>query len=368
MRKLSGFAAAIVVLLVIGGFISRAAFDQRATRSADTPVFTSTYTLQTTQSDDLFVIADTAHLLDDSHVQADAALVGRTRVVIDGAVDGDLTALGGDISLGPAVRVGGDAALIGNHVTLGGRIEGDLSVVADTLTVLPGTQLSSQFEVCVSAFDNQSSLDISTRTCSADELAGWQALRDGSLIRTTLTQSRFTISGFAVSALFALAMAALAGLVVTIFPRPFAAMTEAIRSLPVRAARVGCFTQLLIVALSAGLVVVIAVVPPFGLLLLPVLALLSIPLFILFVVGWMTMALLAGSWLLHQFSRSSPSILTVIIGTLGLFVIWTMLTILPYGPILGMVMALMIGTVGMGATILTRAGTRSAGRTYFVQG
>jgi len=94
-----------------------------------------------------------------------------------------------------------------------------------------------------------------------------------------------------------------------------------------------------------------------------------LPLGILFAIGWITMALLTGDWLVRRFMRrTSPPMLTVIAGSLGLFLIWTVIGILPFGPLLGLVMVLVIGAAGLGAVIMTRLGTRTAARSYFVQG
>ena len=368
MRKLLVLAVVIVIVLIVGGAASRAVL-QRATNKNDAPVFTSSYTLATTKTDDLFVIADTAQLLTGSHVEADASLVGRTAVSIDGQIDGDLTVMGGDIQVGKTAQINGDASLIGNSVTLAGRISGDLSIVAETLNINPGTQLSGTLDICANKFINEQSSDISVHKCGADELAGWQSLRDGTLATKALSGGGFSLAAFMFSGLLALALSAFSGLIVTIFPHRFGQMTQAVRSLPARVSRIGCLTQILAVALIAGLGILIAILPPLGLILLPVLALMLLPLGILFVIGWMTMALLTGDWLVRRFARrTSPPMLTVIAGSLGLFFIWTLLGILPFGPILSGLMVLLLGAVGLGAVIMTRVGTRSGARSYFVQG
>lgn len=368
MRKLLVLAVVIIVVLVIGGAASRALL-HNATSNNDAPVVTSIYTLDSTKTNDLFVIADTAHLLTGSHVEADAALVGKSSVIVDGVVDGDLTVMGGDIQVGKDAQISGDVSLIGNKITLLGHIDGDLSVVADTLNIDPASQVNGELDICATHFINEQTPDVSVRKCGADELAGWQSLRDGSLAKKVVSGSGFSFAGFIFTGLLALGLAALSGLIVTIFPRRFGQMTEAIRTLPRRASRIGCLTQIFAVALIAGLGILIAILPPLGLILLPILALLLLPLGILFVIGWMTMALLAGDWLLRRFARRiSPPMLTIIAGSLGLFLIWTLLGILPYGPVLSLLMVVVTGAVGLGAAIMTRGGTRSPARSYFVQG
>lgn len=369
MRKLLVLLVAIIVVLAIGSVASRAVLNHQASSDENRPIFTADYTLDTLKTDDLFVLADNAALTASSRVQADAAIIGRNSIKVDGQVDGDLTAMGGNITIGESAQINGNADLIGSHITFAGQINGNLSVVADKLDILPGASYSGSLELCVNTLINETSLQTNNRTCAEDERAGWQSLREGTFVSEALSGGGFSFGAFVFTGIVALGLSALAGVIVSIFPRPFGFMSQAIHSLPGRAARVGCFTQILFVALGAGLLVIIAVLPPLGLVLLPIFALLSLPLALLFAVGWVTMALMAGDWLLRQFARrQSPPMLTVIAGSLGLFVIWTLLTILPFGPILGALMPLVVGTVGFGAAIMTRVGTRSPTRTHFVQG
>jgi hypothetical protein len=65
------------------------------TQPADKQViFTDDYQLSTDYDHALSVVADSANLSGDSHVEGDAALVGHDRAVVDGAVDGNLTVVG----------------------------------------------------------------------------------------------------------------------------------------------------------------------------------------------------------------------------------------------------------------------------------
>lgn len=368
VRKLLVLAVVIIVLLIVGGAASRAV-RQQANANADAPIFTSAYILGGTKTNDLFVIADTAHLLTGSRVQADASLIGRSSVTLEGHVDGDLTVMGGDIRVGKEAQITGDAVFIGNTITLAGHIDGNLNIVADTLTINPGSQFKGTLDICAAHVTNEYTGDGSVKQCGADELAGWQSLRDGSFAAKAISGSGFSVASFVFSGMLALALAALSGIVATIFPRRFGQMTQVIRTLPARVSRIGCLTQVLTVILVALLGLIIAVLPPFGLVLLPILALLMLLLGVLFAIGGMTIALLTGDWFVRRFAlRSSPPMLTMIAGSLGLFLLWTLLGILPFGPILRLLMVILMGAVGLGAVMMTRVGARSAGRSYFVQG
>ncbi len=369
MRKLLVFAAVIIIILVIGGAVSRVAV-HRAVTNQNEPIFTSSYILNNTKSDDLFVIADFVQLQRESHVEADASLIGRNRVAVSGIIDGDLTVMGNEIEISSGSQINGDATLIGNNILINGQVTGRLHVIAEHLSIDGDARLSDDTMLCAQNM-TITNIDqtLGTRQCSNDEREGWQALRDGTLLQKAFAGGKFSFAEFIFSGIFALGLAALSGLIVMIFPRRFGHMTEAIRTLPRRASRVGCLTQILALALMLGLGTLIAVLPPLGLILLPILALLLLPLSIMFVIGWMTMALLAGDWLLRRFARrSTPPMLTVIAGSLGLFFIWTLVGIFPFGLVINGLMFVLIGAIGLGAAIMTRAGTRSPARTYFVQG
>jgi cytoskeletal protein CcmA (bactofilin family) len=368
VRKLLVFAAVILAVLVIGGVTSRAVVNRASTTTSDAPIFTSSYNLDGIKSDDLFVIADNAHLLAGSHVEADASLIGRSGVTLNGQIDGDLTVMSGSITMGKGALIKGDAVLIGNSVTLDGQISGDLKIVSENLSINPGASFKGDLDICTSHLINEQRENIAVRQCGTNELAGWQSIRTGLFAAKPFTGG-FSFGVFIVVGLVTLGLAALSGLIVTIFPRRFGQMTETIRMLPRRASRVGCLTLLMAVMVVGLLVVIIAVLPPVGLVLMPILALLMLPLGILFVVGWMTMALLAGDWLLRRFARrASPPMLTVIAGSLGLYAIWTLLGVLPFGFLVSALVMVGLGAVGLGAAIMTRAGSRSASPSYFVQG
>lgn len=367
-RKFLLIIAFVVVVIIAGNAVSRRVLDN--TQNSDgTIAFTDTYTLENSLSEDLFVVADVALVPANTQVEGDAALVGRTRASLEGTVVGDVVVMGGELALGEAAQVSGHAAFIGNHVTLAGTVDGSLSVVADTLTILPGAQLPDNPELCASNVIDERSDSPPLANCGAEELAGWQSLRDGTFLSTTISAGGMTSEGLLLSIGFTLAMTALSGVVVTVFPRAFSYMTQAVRQIPGRMARVGCLSLLLVPGTGAVLLLALALLPPLGLVLLPVTCLLSIPLALCFVAGWMTMALLLGDVVLHRLARrTSPPIMTVMVGSFLLLVLWMLATSLPYGTVLGPGLTLLIGMVGLGAVLVTRLGTRSPTRRHFVQG
>lgn len=367
-RKFLLIIAIVVVVIMVGNAVSRRVV-QNVTSGEGEIALTDSYTLDSNLSEDLFVIADSAHLTAASQVVGDVALVGRSRASLEGDVNGDVVVMGGELALGQDAQITGQAAFIGNQVTLAGTVKGDLSVLADTLTILPGAQLPDKLELCASHIVDERSDSAPLANCGAEELAGWQSLRDGRLVTDTLGAGGFSTGGLLLGIGFTLAMTALAGVVVTIFPRAFSYMTQAVRLVPRRLAGVGCLTLLLVPGVGAALLLALALLPPLGLLLLPIMCLLTIPLLLCFVAGWLTMALLVGDGVLRRFARhSSPPITTIMVGSFTLLVVWLLATALPYGSLIGVGLMLLIGVVGLGAALVTRLGTKPPTRRHFVQG
>ena len=144
-----------------------------------------TITVDGTAADDLFLFADgsvvaatngkPAVLLSGSmqgdvwaageslelsgHVARHARLIGFKSVYINGSVGQNLIALGGTVSVGEASEVSGSAVLIGqdvlaegtmhgktriygSQVTLSGTFDGDVTITASDINVMPGTHIA----------------------------------------------------------------------------------------------------------------------------------------------------------------------------------------------------------------------------------
>ena len=114
---------------------------------------------------------------------------------------------------------------------------------------------------------------------------------------------------------------------------------------------------------------VLAKLPVLGLLLLPVGLIAGVVVFGMVLTGWIALALLLGDWLVRRLVRHTlPPLITVVLGSAALFVLWHILALVPFGSLAGLAVMLLLGAVGLGATLSTVMGTRSMRRSYFVQG
>ena len=93
------------------------------------------------------------------HAARHARLVGFKSVFINGSVGQNLIAAGGTVSVGEAAEIGGSAVLIGQDVlaegtvhgrtrifgtqaTLSGTFDGDVTITASDITIMPGTHIT----------------------------------------------------------------------------------------------------------------------------------------------------------------------------------------------------------------------------------
>jgi hypothetical protein len=371
-RKIVVLLLVIIGLVWLGNALGQRILERQAAENRSM-IFTQDYTLSQQVSDPLVVIADTVELNGDSRVDGDAALIGRTHVTLAGQVGGDLAALGGDVRLETNGHIAGDAALMGTSISLNGTVDGDLTVIGDTLTINPGTNVLGTITACVTHVADERSGSSPLQPCSEAESAKYAALkslRDGrlSLDGINIFGSGST-GGTLVSLVVSLALTGLAVLAVTVFPRPFSYLTEAVQTMPRRMAGMGCLTALLAVGSSMVLVVILANVPVLGLLLLPIGALLGLLLLGMVIAGWIALALVIGGWLAKRAgSHLTPPLVAVAVGSAALFLLWHVLALLPLGGLVSFVLMVALGSAGLGAAFTTRLGTRPLRRSYFVQG
>lgn len=374
-RKLVILAAGLIGLTVVGSALSHAVLS-RPLVDSDHIIFTDTYQLSAVADDALVVVADNVELSADSVIPDDAALVGRTQASLNGKIEGDLTLMGGDLTLGENANVAGDASFMGKQVTLNGQIDGDVVVISESLKIDPAAQIKGEVTACVSNLTDGRNDTRKVETCSSGpdnaQFTMLQSLRDGSIISSTIgggSGGGFSGAGLLLSLLSTFSLTALSALAVALFPRHFSYLTEAVRAAPRSLAGVGCLTLLATGGVGAGVTLALAKLPVLGLLMLPVGLLIGVIVFAMVLTGWIALALLLGDYLVRRLVKHTlPPLITVVLGSAALFVLWYVLALLPFGAWFGLGVMALLGAVGLGATLSTVMGTRAMRRSYFVQG
>lgn len=358
MRGLRGLAvlAAVIGLLALALNAVRLRLEQPWGRGA---VVVQNYRLDQPLDDSLTVLAQSVVLGPQAQVSGSAALIG-SAVYLEGAVSGDLTVLSDSITLAPANVVSGSALLLADTVVLDGQLAGETYARGKHVTIQPGASVTGSLYVCGGLTDNRANA-APPLPCDASALDQWLAW--------SAAPQALSAIGLAAASCGSLLVGALAVLAVTLFPRRVSYMAEAVRRRARSLGQVGLALGLLTLGLGAAYLLLLAALPPVGLLLLPLLLLAAIALFLLTAAGWVTLALLAGDALLRRLARASfPPLVSAAVGSAALAVIWNGLLLLPHGGWLALAALLALGVVGAGAAATTRLGTRALRESYLVQG
>jgi len=376
MRKRRGLLfllLATIVLLFVANF-ARQRVLSRPVVDGEKVVAQQSYTLTGSTSDDLVVWAENVHLDAGASVQGDASLIGET-INVDSAVEGDLTAMGSSVTVGPDAVIQGDALLVGNMVLLGGRIDGDLTVTSKKLVIQPGAQLTGDVYSCAdSVTDNRANAAKPLTCMEAPNSPALSALttlgRNGLNFVPGGAQSMGAIS-LVGSLILSLLLCGLATLAVTIFPRQISHIEEAVRTKPGNLVVSAVIAALVLVGLCSALVVLVATLPPLGLVLVPIAGILGLVFLGVSLAGVVTLTLVFGDWLLTRMGRGPypyPPLVTAAVGSVTLVLALHLIALIPYGGLFGLIAFGALLLFGAGASLSTRLGTRSNHRSYFVQG
>jgi hypothetical protein len=302
-----------------------------------------------------------------------------------GAVNGDLTVFADTITLGETSTIEGKLSILGAHATLDGQIGGSATFTGENLTVLQTARLSGDISACSDSIADQRVDAAQIEPCRASAIfqpfAALVALR-GASIETPVEAVNFIAAASPAAAIFvtaagALLLAGISSLIVAAFPRQISCIEDAVRTRPRRLGGVGLATYLLGFGLSVAMIVLLAAIPTVGLLLIPVYLLAGLALIALFLSGWVTLSLVVGDWLARRLNtrrarltaqRIAPPMLTAAMGSLFISLIVVALGLLPFGAVIVVLLIGAVSSVGIGAALFTRLGTRSLARSYFVQG
>ena len=360
------FAGAVAAVFVLA-LLLRQPVTQRAVIDDQNILVKSDYHVSTAHDGDLVVMGSTVAIDDDGSVEGNASLIG-DNVTVAGTVNGGLTALGKNVFIDPTASINGHTALMGTNITVGGNISGSLTINGETITILPETSIDGSINVCAKSITDQRA-NTPAITCSGVDLAAFAPLL---ALRSGAQSNSHQLPIFALVLLTAFGGVLLTGmsvLSVTFFPRQISHIEEAMRLRPRSFVGVGIATYALEIGVFFALLFLLAILPPLGLLLIPVFLILSLLLLLLSISGLITLVVMLGDWLLRRVTRPPmPPLIAAVIGSLALSLGLSVVALLPYGFAISFILLGALTSVGLGAALFTRIGTRPVGRTYFIQG
>ncbi|MCC6614558.1 MAG: polymer-forming cytoskeletal protein [Anaerolineae bacterium] len=350
---LLAFLVIVVALIVL---IARQPRDLASLQFGNNIVFADSAFVLSDQRESMVVIgADTITLEQGSQIDGDVALIALSGapIQIDGHVTGDLTAMGGPITLGESGRVDGDANLVGDNLEVNGAVTGAVTLSGDAITLSEDSLLGGAIEVC------------GVQSAAVNDLRKTPGAFTPCKSVTDIAPS---VSQWLISGVAALAYAGIAALGVALFPNQVSQMEEVIRRRPRGMFGLGLATLALALGLSGILVVALASGPVLGLVLTPVYLILVAVLGATGIAGTVTLALMVGDWLTHRLGWQSPPMVMAMIGGLSLGVLFGLIAALPVVDIVAAFAAVLLTALGLGAALHTRLGTRQIRRRFFVQG
>jgi cytoskeletal protein CcmA (bactofilin family) len=273
----------------------------------DEVVLGGSYTLgsgQTLQGN-LLVFGGSATIEDGARVTGDVILFGGI-VVIEGEVDGNVSATGGNLSLGSLAIIHGDVNMLGANIQQeeGSQILGEITIEGEVQT---------------------------------------QTLRDSFAGRAIARVLDMLWSLFLLFAFSALAV-----LIVIFAPNPASRVAQSIVIQPGMSALVGLLT--LVVALPVLLILAITI------LLSPVSFLGLLVLGIAAIFGWISLGLETGNRLAHTFNREWAPAVSAGLGTFLLTFVAFSLEYVFSWLCIGWIFPTAVGVVGLGAVVLSQFG------------
>lgn len=274
---------------------------------------------------------------------ANFVLFGCNGTVKSGAtVPGDAVVFGGNLIVEKGATVNGNVAIFGGNATISGEVRGNVAILGGAVQLASTAVVDGSVNLAGGGFDQA----------------------EGAVVRGSVTHEnnfRFSPSiqrifvtpfapfdgaaafglGLFRGIITAFALAALGALVVVFFPQPTQRVVATAQGSFGPSLGVGCLT--LLVAPMLFLLLLITLVGP---------VILVIALAAAWIFGWIAVGYLAGQKVLE--ALKAHEILPVLAVVLGIII----LAIVGEVPCLGWLVSLLVGTLGIGAVVLTRFGTR----------
>lgn len=273
----------------------------------------------------------------------DRVVFGDSVTIASGeTISGNLVVFGGDVTLQDGGRVTGDVVVFGGNVSVNGQVDGDVAVFGGNSRIGATAVIDGQL---VSAAGNV------TREQGAIIRGGESR---GFEFRPPITRySPFDfgvaiVSDFVRNVFAAIAVAALALLVLLFWPVQTARVADAAQNAPAQSGGLGLLTLIAVPVLLLILAITIC--------LSPVSAIGALVLASAVIFGWIALGLLIGNRLLAAFNvRHFTPAVAAGVGTLLISLLSGLFDLIPC---VGWLIPTLLGSIGLGAVILTRFGTQ----------
>ncbi len=346
----------LLALVVLALILPYAVASAQGPVTGDKVIFGDSYTLQTGETLDgnLTVLGGNVTLEAGSTITGDVTVFG-SNVSAAGAIEGNLVVIGGNgLAAGD---IEGDLVVIGGNLTLQSSavVAGDVNTVGGNLEQVPGSTIKGEV-VKGFQFDGTNGIHI-------PGIPALPFFRPGEPPEINITPLlpndapggwllRYFLHGLSAVAWAAL-MAVLGVLVAVLLPQQGGRVTTTVRESPLVSFGTGCLTSVLGIPILLLLAITIC--------LLPLALILSLLLVVAALFGWVAVGWALGQKAMQALRTQSPTpLIEVVVGVVLLTLLWQMPRVIPcLGWFVSWGIGLVAGSIGLGAVLLTRFGTRS---------
>ena len=263
-------------------------------------------------------------------------------------LDGDLAVFGGNVVLEESSLVDGDVAVIGGRARVAGKVDGDLVVFGGSVKLEPTAVIEGDLVTFGGQVERAEGAIVRGEIVRSpgfefEGLTGLWRFRPGPYVPRWPDRLFQFFWGVFQAGLVTLALMALGVLIVLFWPQQTELVGQAIVAAPLPSLGVGFLTAIVAAALAALLAITICLLPMSFFVAVATLAA------VLF--GWTAVGLLVGQRLLAALKvQETNQLVAVLVGVL-------LISLLTAVPCLGWLFAVVVGSLGLGAVVLTRFGT-----------
>ncbi len=273
------------------------------------------------------------------------ALFGCSGVVrAGGTVDRDAVVFGGSLTIEQGARVNRTVAIVGGSVLIDGEVGSDVAIAGGSVNLSDTAVVGGNIRIAGGSL--QRSPGATVRGSISQENNPRGVIPTFSpFVGTAPVQFFQGGLDFLRSILVALATAVLGVLVVVLFPVPTQRVAATAQGATAPSFGVGCLTLVITPIFLIALAITIIGIP--------LVLLLALAAAAAWYFGWITIGYIAGLRVLEALKvREITPVLAVIVGVLVIAFIGVV-------PVIGGLVNILVGTLGVGAVLLTRFGTRA---------
>ncbi len=283
----------------------------------------------------------------------DRVVMGGSFVLKSGdELDGNLIVIGGNATIEEDATVHGDIILLGGQVSVDGTVDGNLNVFGGSASLRENAVIEGDAVITSSALNQADGATIQGKITQGQDLPrGFiipEKARPGNVDDDGISIDILDLFGTALSIFFtSIIVAILAMLAALFFPYTLKRTANALTAYPLLAGGAGLLT-----VIAAPIIIVLLTIT---LILIPVSVVAILASILAAFLGWIAIGYELGNRIAQMFKTKWHSAVSAGLGTMILTLV---METIGRVPCIGWTVVFVVSTLGLGAVILTRGGTR----------